>query len=159
MAILSKRPLLGAVPLIYVVTDGAVENEREICRYMQEVMSAPPPEGLMTHPRVCTFGIGRYCNHYFLKMLSQIGKGLSDAAYTDERVGSQMIALINASRTPVLTDVMLGIPGAGESSKVEVYPFPAPDLYIGAPVMVAGKIQGGLPPLSLIHISEPTRPY
>jgi len=46
----------------------------------------------------------------------------------------------------VLTDVMLGIPGAGESSKVEVYPFPVPDLYIGAPVMVAGKIQGGLPP-------------
>ena len=146
VAILSKRPLPGAVPLIYVVTDGAVDNEREICRYMQEVMSAPPPEGLMTHPRVCTFGIGRYCNHYFLKMLSQIGKGLSDAAYTDERVGSQMIALINASRTPVLTDVMLGIPGAGESSKVEVYPFPVPDLYIGAPVMVAGKIQGGLPP-------------
>ena len=146
VAILSKRPLLGAVPLIYVVTDGAVENEREICRYMQEVMDAPPPEGLMTHPRVCTFGIGRYCNHYFLKMLSQIGKGLSDAAYTDERVGSQMITLINASRTPVLTDVMLGIPGAGESSKVEVYPFPVPDLYIGAPVMVAGKIQGGLPP-------------
>ena len=73
-------------------------------------------------------------------------QGLSDAAYTDERVGSQMIALINASRTPVLTDVMLGIPGAGESSKVEVYPFPVPDLYIGAPVMVAGKIRGGCRP-------------
>jgi hypothetical protein len=123
-----------------------VENEREICSYMQEVMLAPPPEGLMTHPRVCTFGIGRYCNHYFLKMLSQIGKGLCDAAYTDEMVGSQMTALIKASKTPVLTDVEIGIPGAGQNSKVEVYPFPVPDLYIGAPVMVAGKIQGGLPP-------------
>jgi len=146
VAILSKRPAPNAVPLIYVVTDGAVENEREICSYMQEVMLAPPPEGLMTHPRVCTFGIGRYCNHYFLKMLSQIGKGLCDAAYTDEMVGSQMTALIKASKTPVLTDVEIGIPGAGQNSKVEVYPFPVPDLYIGAPVMVAGKIQGGLPP-------------
>jgi hypothetical protein len=26
-------------------------------------------------PRVCTFGIGRYCNHYFLKMLATIGQG------------------------------------------------------------------------------------
>ena len=99
---------------------------------------------MATLPRVCTFGIGRYCNHYFLKMLASIGRGMSDAAYTPHRISFQMSALLAAARAPVLTDVVLGIPGGGAG--VEIYPFPIPDLFVGSPVMVSGKIQGGLPP-------------
>jgi len=46
--------------------------------------------GMATLPRVCTFGIGRYCNHYFLKMLANIGRGMSDAAFTPARIQEQM---------------------------------------------------------------------
>jgi len=34
------------------------------------------------HPRISTFGIGTYCNHYFLKMLAFVGRGFYDKAMT-----------------------------------------------------------------------------
>ncbi len=32
-------------------------------------------------PRICTFGIGPYCNHYFLKQLATYGRGAFDVAF------------------------------------------------------------------------------
>ncbi|KAI3407298.1 Proteasome subunit alpha type, partial [Psidium guajava] len=67
----------GSIPFIFLVTDGAVENEREICSKVKDHYSS----GLPVCPRICTFGIGAYCNNYFLQMLSQIGRGYHDASY------------------------------------------------------------------------------
>jgi len=39
-----------------------------------------------------------------------------------------MSGLLAAARVPVLTDIVLGIPGGG--SEVEMYPFPIPDLFV-----------------------------
>ena len=36
----------------------AVENEREICKVMQQAQATKPMGGMVTLPRVCTFGIG-----------------------------------------------------------------------------------------------------
>lgn len=135
----------SSVPFVFLITDGAVENEREICKVVQEAHRMQPVGGMVALPRVCTFGIGRFCNHYFLKMLANIGRGLSDAAFTPNRIVSQMKAMLAASRAPVLTNVMIGIDGK-DGVPPEIYPFPIPDLFVGAPIMISGKIQGGLPP-------------
>ncbi|XP_059645088.1 uncharacterized protein LOC132286730 isoform X2 [Cornus florida] len=66
-----------AVPFIFLITDGAVEDERHIYNVMKGHLIN---RGSIC-PRICTFGIGSYCNHYFLQMLAQIGRGLYDAAY------------------------------------------------------------------------------
>lgn len=43
------------VPLVYLVTDGSVENEREICIAMKECCSR---KDTSISPRISTFGIG-----------------------------------------------------------------------------------------------------
>lgn len=43
-----------AVPYVFLITDGAVANERDICRRMQSRIAALGPRA----PRISTFGIG-----------------------------------------------------------------------------------------------------
>lgn len=43
-----------SVPLIFLITDGAVENERDICHFMKNRLA----NGELSCPRICTFGIG-----------------------------------------------------------------------------------------------------
>lgn len=140
----NERP--GSVPMVFVITDGAVEDEREICNFVKHFMkdnAHTAGEGV-TLPRVCTFGIGRYANHFFLKMLANIGRGMNGAAYSPDNVEPMMFELLRASKTPILTDIAVGIPT--HLTGVEIYPFPVPDLFAGAPVMISGKCVGGLPP-------------
>ena len=46
----------GSVPIIFLVTDGSVENERHIC----DVMRKNQTEKQSVHPRIYTFGIGMF---------------------------------------------------------------------------------------------------
>lgn len=43
-----------AVPYVFLITDGAVANERDICQIMQSRIAALGPRA----PRISTFGIG-----------------------------------------------------------------------------------------------------
>ena len=46
----------GSVPLIFLVTDGAVDNEREICNFVKSNVTSG--QSVCT-PRLCTYGIGK----------------------------------------------------------------------------------------------------
>lgn len=82
-----------SLPFVFLVTDGCVHDERQICRFLEQQnaalmapasgpegggFGAPGPRGL---PRVCTFGIGTYCNHFFLRQLATSGRGAFDVAF------------------------------------------------------------------------------
>eukprot|EP00898_Chlorokybus_atmophyticus_P000257 jgi/Chlat1/1231/Chrsp115S01679 len=129
----------GTVPYVFLITDGAVDNEREICRYAMSTLASAT--GVV--PRISCFGIGIYCNHFFLKMLAQLGRGLCDIAYNPGKLRGQMERLLVAAATPVLTDVAVGIPGLLHGC--EVYPNPVPDLFCGAPLLVAGRFVDAFP--------------
>lgn len=43
-----------SIPLIFLITDGAVEDEREICNMTKSHIV----DGELNSPRICTFGIG-----------------------------------------------------------------------------------------------------
>lgn len=45
---------VDSIPFIFLITDGAVEDEREICNFMKGYASA----GSIC-PRISTFGIGK----------------------------------------------------------------------------------------------------
>lgn len=45
-----------SIPLLFLITDGAVEDEREIC----EVIRRQLTKGGLNSPRICTFGIGEF---------------------------------------------------------------------------------------------------
>ncbi|KAK3428358.1 hypothetical protein EUGRSUZ_F04397 [Eucalyptus grandis] len=91
----------GSIPLIFLVTDGAVENEREICNKVKDHCSS----GLPICPRICTFGIGAYCDNYFLQMLSQIGRGYHDAAYDAELVELRMQRWLANALSIMMADI------------------------------------------------------
>lgn len=124
---------VDSLPFVVLLTDGCVPNEREIC---QEVSKR------CKRTRILTYGIGFYCNWYFLKMLAQIGRGFSDIVVYKERICAQMTQLLGMASQPVLTNVELSLPGV---KSVELYPFPLPDLFMGAPLTVSGKYRGRFP--------------
>ena len=144
LELFSAQPNPKAVPMVFVITDGAVADEREICTFVERAFKKSGADPAAMLPRVHAFGIGRYANHFFLKMLANIGRGMTGAAYSPETVEKKMFDLLHASKTPILTDIVVGIPQSTQG--VEILPFPVPDLFAGAPVMISGKCAGGLPP-------------
>jgi len=128
------------IPAIFLLTDGAVENEREICRWAVDLKSRSQKGAPL--PRIHTFGVGTFCNHYFLRQLSAVSRGLYDISLKPFQLAGQIRDLMNSVSTPLLTDIVLQIPGLTE---VEIYPFPIPDLYAGRPLLVSGKFFGSWP--------------
>jgi hypothetical protein len=60
-ALYAANPLMpraAVLPFVVIVTDGCVEDERKICAYTRQYCD---------DARVLTFGIGSYCNWFFLK--------------------------------------------------------------------------------------------
>lgn len=121
------------MPFVMLITDGCVADERQICHYVN---------GHCNRVRLLTLGIGSFCNWFFLKMLSQIGSGFSDVVVYKEKIYEQMVQLVTMASVPVLTQCKLEVPGIKE---VELYPFPVPDLFIGAPLTVSGRYKGEFP--------------
>ncbi|GAA0157137.1 hypothetical protein LIER_38405 [Lithospermum erythrorhizon] len=79
----------NSVPSIVLITDGGVENEKHIC----DVMKTQLANKKALWPRIHTFGIGAYCNHYFLRMLAMIGRGHYGAAFDPEFYHSRELVL------------------------------------------------------------------
>lgn len=144
------------VPYIFLITDGAVDNERAICQSVQVAMDAARqrgPQDVARMPRIWTFGIGQFCNHFFLKQLATTGRGMADAAFVPNRILNQIERMLEAAAKPVLTDVSLKMEGLPPG--VEVYPFPIPDLFCGRPLIISGKYKGNMPSAIGLHGSLP----
>ncbi|KAL3637787.1 hypothetical protein CASFOL_018235 [Castilleja foliolosa] len=92
-----------SLPIIFLITDGAIEDEKDIC----VAMSGHLMKGGLNTPRICTFGIGSYCNHYFLQMLAQIGRGYYDAAFDIGSVNLRMERLISIASSVILADLRI----------------------------------------------------
>ena len=92
-----------ALPIIVLVTDGAVENEKQICEYARSQATAHPDR------RTYTFGIGPYANKYFLQTLAVEGRGHSDVCLSPENLVRQMSELMSKTVGPVLTGMSLDV--------------------------------------------------
>ncbi|KAK9066149.1 hypothetical protein SSX86_013470 [Deinandra increscens subsp. villosa] len=127
-----------SIPLTFLITDGAVQDEKDICNIIKDHLM----DGGINCPRICTFGIGSYCNHYFLQMLAHMGRGCYDAAYDVESISDRLPRMLTNALSPVLTNVTLDILQNLEST--ELYPFRIPDLF-GSPLVVSGRYNGNFP--------------
>ncbi|GER53596.1 inter-alpha-trypsin inhibitor heavy chain, partial [Striga asiatica] len=140
----------GLLPIIFLITDGAVEDEKDIC----DAMRGHLMKGGLTTPRICTFGIGSYCNHYFLQMLAQIGRGHYDAApdigwsqtfgiILYGSINSRLERLISNASSVILAD--LSIDALKHLDSLEIYPSLIPDLLSGCPLFISGRYSGKFP--------------
>lgn len=114
---------------IFLLTDGAVANERDICH-----MAAN--KSIAGSARVLTFGIGMYCNWYFLRMLSTLTRGSTSCVLYQEKIKEGVASLLATAERPVLADIELEMQGV---LSVQSYPFPIPDLFLGTPLTIAGR--------------------
>ncbi|GAA0146376.1 hypothetical protein LIER_06351 [Lithospermum erythrorhizon] len=128
-----------AIPLIFLITDGACEDEKEIC----QVLRSDLVKGGLNSPRICTFGIGSYCNHYFLQMLAQIGRGCYDAAYDLQSISRRMERLLQNASSVTFAD--LHVDAFEHLDSLELHPFQVPDLLAGSPLTVFGRFSGDFP--------------
>ncbi|KAF5176287.1 Inter alpha-trypsin inhibitor, heavy chain [Thalictrum thalictroides] len=127
------------VPLIFLITDGSVEDERDICNFMKKQLAN---RGSIS-PRISTFGIGKFCNHYFLQMLALIGRGYYDAAFDLDAIEVRMQSLFTAASNIILANIT--IDSFEHLEAFEAYPSQIPDLSSGCPLIVSGRYQGKFP--------------
>ncbi|KAF5732104.1 putative inter-alpha-trypsin inhibitor heavy chain [Tripterygium wilfordii] len=128
-----------SIPLIFLITDGAVDNERDICNIMKGYLNN---EGRIS-PRICTFGIGSYCNHYFLQMLAFIGRGHYDSAYDADSVEFGIRRLFTVASSVILANISMDVSEHLES--LELFPSHIPDLSSESPLILSGRYTGNLP--------------
>ncbi|XP_012077073.1 inter-alpha-trypsin inhibitor heavy chain H3 isoform X2 [Jatropha curcas] len=129
----------ASFPVIFLVTDGSVDNERHICDLMTNHLTG---RGSIC-PRIYTFGIGTYCNHHFLCMLAMISRGQYDAAYSVDSVQSRLQKFFSKGLSPVLANITLDT--FDDLDEVEVYPSRIPDLSSESLLIISGRYRGNFP--------------
>ncbi|XP_068660894.1 uncharacterized protein [Aristolochia californica] len=126
-------------PQIFLITDGAVEEERNICHIVKTLVERKKS----ISPRISTFGLGLNCNHYFLQMLASIGRGRSQGAFHPDSIVTQLQRFITTSSV-LLTNLTIDI-FDDDHGAFEVFPFHIPDLLSGSPVVLSGRYEGSFP--------------
>ncbi|CAO2823146.1 unnamed protein product [Amaranthus hypochondriacus] len=139
MAIEMLSEAHNSLPMIILITDGSVDDERHICNTTKSRLANMKP----LCPRIHTFGIGLYCNHYFLRMLALIGKGHYDAAYEADLIESRLQRLMTRASSTVYANITFDTFDDIES--VEVQPMNVPDLSSESPLIISGRYKGNFP--------------
>ncbi|MBA0604072.1 hypothetical protein Godav_016761 [Gossypium davidsonii] len=129
----------GSLPMIFLITDGAVEDERNICDQMKKRLKN---SGLLC-PRIHTFGIGSFCNHYFLRMLAMIGRGEFDAVCDLDLIDNRIQKLFSNAFSTVLADIT--VDAFNDHEQIEVYSSCIPDLSFESPLTICGRYEGSFP--------------
>jgi len=62
--------------------------------------------------------------------------------YDQDKIYTKISHLIKMASIPVLTDITVDIKGV---SNCEIFPYPVPDLFCGAPLIISGKYEGQFP--------------
>eukprot|EP01083_Nonionella_stella_P087932 244832_1 len=115
------------LPFIVIISDGDVRDKHLITEYIDSSTNM--------RTRIVTLGIGSYCHWYFLTLLAKLGGGFSDVVVFRERLYFKMDGLLRLANAAVLTDVEFGI----NSEEIELFPFPIPDLFVGAPLVITAR--------------------
>jgi Ca-activated chloride channel homolog len=121
----------GFLRYIVLLTDGCLGNEDQIFASLKRGLGPA---------RLFTVAIGSAPNHHLATKMAEFGRGsfshIADAA----EISLQMGRLLDQIESPVLTD--LGLEWEGVQVE-DVYPSRLPDLFLGRPLLVFGRITGG----------------
>nr|CAB3500542.1 unnamed protein product [Digitaria exilis] len=128
-----------ALPQIYLVTDGSVDDERNICHTMKTQLMNRGSKS----PRISTFGLGSYCNHYFLRILASIGKGHYAAAFDTGSIEVRMAQWFQKASSTIVSNI--SIDGIKHIQDFEVDSEYIPDISAKYPLCVSGRYHGKLP--------------
>jgi Ca-activated chloride channel family protein len=90
--------------------------------------------------RLFTFGVGYDVDTILLDSLSQDHHGRSSYVQPGMKLDEILSSFYNGISTPVLTNLELGFDGI---STYDLYPYPLPDLFAGAQIVLLGRYRNG----------------
>ncbi|EPS65940.1 hypothetical protein M569_08838, partial [Genlisea aurea] len=125
------------IAVIFLVTDGTVEDERKIIDVMQSHLTGKKKD---MAPRIYTLGIGKFCNNYFLRMLATIGRGHHEAVVEVDKIEIRFRRLFSRASSVVVANV--SFENIDELSDLEVFPSQIPDISSESPLIVSGWYSG-----------------
>ena len=117
---------IGAVSMIFFITDGAVGNENQLLRNIKANLG---------DSRLFCIGIGSAPNAFLLRKAAQIGRGTFTFISNSKEIQDKMDGLLQQVNMPVLTDIQLNLSG-----EVDLQPELINDLFHGEPLLVFGKL-------------------
>lgn len=126
---------------VVFVTDGSVGNEEALFDKIKAQLGAN---------RLFTVGIGSAPNSRFMRGAATMGRGTFTYIGSIDLVREKMTELFLKLENPILRDVKIQ-DGSGKhlSAKVDYWPNPINDLYLGEPVLVSLKLPNDIDNLSL----------
>jgi len=117
--------------LVTFLTDGYIGNEADILSTIYRGLGAS---------RIFSFGVGSSVNRYLLERMAKIGRGaVAYVSLDDDQADAAVDAFYERISHPALSDIRVDFDGMDVS---EVYPLRIPDLFVGRPVILTGKLQG-----------------
>jgi len=120
----------GAQRQVVLVTDGYVGGEEQIVTLLHESLPASC--------RMHVVGVGSAVNRNLPASIARAGRGAEVLVGLDEDAERFARQLVDKTRSPVLTDVVI----TGDAL-VEHAPEHAPDVFTGAPVLAALQVRPG----------------
>lgn len=112
------------------LTDGYIGNETEILGEIHRRLGAS---------RIFSFGIGSSVNRYLLDHMAKAGHGAVAYLGRNDSAAQIMEDFFTRISHPAMTDLIIDWGGLHVT---EVYPSSLPDLFIGRPVILAGRFAG-----------------
>ena len=118
---LGRQPEPSRIRQIVFLTDGNVDNEQQLFSLIKSQLG---------DSRLFTVGIGSAPNSYFMRKAARAGRGTFTYIGDTAEVRRKTDALLRKLESPALTNIGIHIDGL----ELEVFPDPAPDLYLGEPL-------------------------
>jgi Ca-activated chloride channel family protein len=129
------------VRIVSFLTDGFIGNETEILAAVHERLG---------RSRIFSFGVGSAPNTYLMDNLAKLGQGA--VAYVNggdmEADQEAVDAFFERIAHPALADIEIDWAGMDVS---EVFPSRIPDLWVGRPVVITGRINGAVGEKVVVH--------
>ena len=129
--LMRKPETSGYLRHIILLTDGDLGNEEQIFATLRLKLGGA---------RLYTVAIGSAPNFFLATKMAQFGRGTFTHIADIGEIREQMGRLLETIESPVLTDVKLSFEGV---EVAEIYPQRPPDLFLGQPLLIYGRISQG----------------
>nr|GMC78066.1 von Willebrand factor A domain-containing protein DDB_G0285981-like isoform X2 [Ipomoea batatas] len=128
-----------SIPLLFLITDGTVEDEREIC----EVIRCQLTKGGLNSPRICTICLKDFSQYRYLDYSSPSSQfffiDADDSSKHERNIAIYgLVSIIYFWKLPLLVRLHFLI-------RLSLYPNSLPDLLSGNPLILYGRYHGNVP--------------
>lgn len=128
---LSQQRAVEHLRYVVLLTDGCLGNEKQIFATLRSDLGAA---------RLFTVAIGSAPNHHLAANMAHFGRGAFTSIVDGNEIEKQMARLLDQIESPALSDLALRFEGV---EAADVYPERLPDLFLGQPLLVFGRLAGG----------------